>query len=248
MAVRNNILVTHTPTVVDAETSTTAILLMLACYRNLLSCERHARSGAWQHGPHPLTRSADHRKVGLLGMGRIGLAIATKLVAFDCDVVYHTRTKKDQVVYPHYESLVAMAHDVDCLICIVPGGADTKHMVNEQVMNALGPEGTLINVARGSVVDERAMIKALQEGRLGWAGLDVFEHEPSIPTELCAMDNVVLLPHVGTHTVETRAAMGALTVDNILQHMKDGRVLTAVPECHHLLQNAKSSRLASPTS
>lgn len=248
MAVRNNILVTHTPTVVDAETSTTAILLMLACYRNLLSCERHARSGAWKHGAHPLTRSADHRKVGLLGMGRIGLAIATKLVAFDCDVVYHTRTKKDQVAYPHYESLVAMAHDVDCLICIVPGGAETKHMVNEQVMNALGPEGTLINVARGSVVDERAMINALQEGRLGWAGLDVFEHEPSIPTELCAMDNVVLLPHVGTLTVETRAAMGALTVDNILQHMKDGRVLTPVPECHHLLQNAKSSRPASPTS
>lgn len=237
-AIANKILVTHTPTVLNAETSTTAILLMLACYRNFLSCEQHARSGAWRNkGPHPLTRSADHQTVGLLGMGRIGQAIAHKLKAFDCDVVYHSRSQNNNVPYNYYPSLVDMAHHVDCLICIVPGGVGTNHLVNEQVMNALGPQGTLINVARGSVVDEQAMIQALQDGRLGWAGLDVFENEPIIPIELCTMNNVVLLPHVGSATVETRAAMGALTVDNILQHWKDGSVMTPIPECQHMLPN-----------
>jgi len=238
-AAAKNVLVTHTPHVLDAETSTTAIMLMLACYRNFRSCEQHARSGAWEKlGPHKLTRAADNRKVGLLGMGRIGQAIANKLVSFNCEVVYHTRSKRNDIMFQYYGSLVAMARDVDCLICIVPGGSETKHIVDEEVINALGPDGTLINVARGSVVDEQAMIKALQEGRLGWAGLDVYENEPFIPRDLRAMENVVLLPHVGSATIETRASMGALTVENILKHIKDGTVITPVPECAHLLQNA----------
>jgi lactate dehydrogenase-like 2-hydroxyacid dehydrogenase len=235
-AIQNQVIVTHTPNVLNAETSTTAILLMLACYRNFRSCEYHARSGAWeQQGHHALTRTADSRKVGILGMGRIGQAIAEKALAFGASVSYHSRTQKEQVPYQYYDTLVDMARDVECLICIVPGGPDTKHMVNAQVLNALGPDGVLINVARGSVVDEHALIQALREGRLGWAGLDVFENEPIIPDELRCLDNVVLLPHVGSATVETRAAMGALTVDNILSHLKDGSVLTPVPECSVLV-------------
>mmetsp|Transcript_19526 Transcript_19526/g.22347 ORF Transcript_19526/g.22347 Transcript_19526/m.22347 type:complete len:138 (+) Transcript_19526:1-414(+) len=128
-----------------------------------------------------------------------------------------------------------MARNVECLICIVPGGANTKHMINSEVMNALGPQGVLINVARGSVVDEKELITALQEKRLGYAGLDVFEEEPIIPQELRNLDNVVLLPHVGSATIETRAAMGKLTVDNILSYHNDKTVITAVPECQRLL-------------
>lgn len=236
-AVQNSIVVTHTANVeeLNAETSTTAIMLMLACYRKFRSCEHHARSGAWERQSHALTRTADRRKVGILGMGRIGKAIAEKAIAFGASVSYHCRTRKDDIPWRYYDTLVRMARDVDCLICIVPGGPDTKHIVNSKVMNALGPDGVLINVARGSVVDEEALILALQEGRLGSAGLDVFENEPHIPEALRALDNVVLLPHVGTATVETRAAMGELTVENILSHVKDGSVLTPVPECLSLL-------------
>jgi lactate dehydrogenase-like 2-hydroxyacid dehydrogenase len=124
-----------------------------------------------------------------------------------------------------------MAATCDVLICITPGGASTNKIVNAEVLRALGPEGTLINVARGSVVDETAMIAALQSGTLGWAGLDVFEGEPHVPETLRALPNTVLLPHVGSATVETRAAMGALTVDNLLQHLSDGTVISPVPEC-----------------
>jgi lactate dehydrogenase-like 2-hydroxyacid dehydrogenase len=231
-ALKNDVIVTHTPTVLNAETSTTAILLMLSCYREFSSCEQYARSGAWEtQGPHALTRTADNRKVGILGLGRIGEAIAQKCLAFGSTISYHTRSKKDSVPYTYYSSLVEMARDVDCLIVIVPGGAGTKHMVNAEVMDALGPAGVLINVARGSVVDEQALIKALQEKRLGWAGLDVFENEPHIPEELRALKNVVLLPHVGSATVETRSAMGILTVDNIISHLTEGKAITPVPEC-----------------
>ncbi|MEP5007917.1 NAD(P)-dependent oxidoreductase, partial [Roseobacter sp.] len=145
-------------------------------------------------------------------------------------IVYHSRSEKD-VDYTYYGDLVEMARDVDTLVCITPGGAATNKIVNTDVINALGPQGTLINVSRGSVVDEAAMIAALQDGRLGWAGLDVFEGEPHVPEALRKLDNVVLLPHVGSATHDTRAAMGALTVDNLLQHLKDGTVISPVPEC-----------------
>ena len=124
-----------------------------------------------------------------------------------------------------------MASDVDVLICATPGGPETRHLVNRAVIEALGPRGTLINIGRGSVVDEAALIGALSTGRLGWAGLDVFENEPQVPEALREMPNVVLLPHAGSATVETRAAMGQLMVDNLLKHLEDGTVLTAVPEC-----------------
>ena len=230
-AVAREVVVTHTPNVLNQEVATTAVMLMLACYRNLITDDAYVRAGRWaKEGNAPLSRSADGRKVGILGLGRIGQAIAAKLAAFDATVVYHSRSKKD-VDLPYYEDLVDMARAVDVLICITPGGAGTRHLVSADVLEALGPEGMLINVSRGSVVDETALVAALTDGRLGWAGLDVFEAEPQVPEALLGLPNVVLTPHIGSATVETRAAMGALVVDNLLTHLESGCVLTPVPEC-----------------
>ena len=230
-AVSRGIWVTHTPNVLNAEVATTALMLMLACYRNLLADDAYVRSGKWQtDGNAPLTRTADNRTVGIVGLGRIGQAIADKLAPFNAKILYHARNEKS-IDYTYYSDLTAMARDSEVLICITPGGPSTHKLVNADVIKALGPEGILINVSRGSVVDEAALIAALQEQRLGAAGLDVFEHEPKVPTALRALSNVVLLPHVGSATHETRAAMGALTVDNLLQHFEQGTVISPVPEC-----------------
>lgn len=232
--VARGIKVSHTPDVLNAEVANTTILLMLAGYRNLLADEAHARSGAWErHGNAPLSRSPDKRTIGILGMGRIGQEIANRLQIFDPTILYHTRSKKD-VPYQYCDTLKEMAEASDVLICITPGGAATNKIVNTEVLEALGPQGMLINVSRGSVVDEEALIEALSSGTLGSAGLDVFEREPHIPDALKAMSNVVLLPHVGSATVETRAAMGGLTVDNLLQWLEDGSLKTPVPECAHM--------------
>lgn len=231
VAKSKGVMVTHTPNVLNAEVATTAVMLMMACYRELLRDDAWVRSGSWEaKGNAPLTRSVDNQTVGILGLGRIGQAIADKLAPFGTTIVYHSRSKKD-VEYQYFDNLTDMAKAVDCLICITPGGPSTNKIVNRDVIDALGPNGTLINVSRGSVVDEAALIAALQEGRLGWAGLDVFEAEPKVPDALRALQNVVLLPHVGSATVETRAAMGALTVDNLLQHLAEGTVVSPVPEC-----------------
>ena len=227
---QRGIIVTHTPNVLNAETSTTAIMLLLACYRDFNFNEAHARSGRWEQGKAPLSRSADNRTIGILGLGRIGQAIADKLMPFNARVLYHGRSKKD-VPYEFFDNLQNMAQVADALICITTGGPETKHIVNKAVLEALGPEGVLINVSRGSVVDETAMIECLEDGRLGWAGLDVFENEPNIPERLKALSNTVLTPHIGSATHETRAAMGKLAVDNLIQFLKTGTVKTAIPEC-----------------
>ena len=233
-AVRRGIVVTHTPNVLNEEVATTAVLLMLSCYREVLRDDAYVRSGNWKaKGNAPLTRSADNQTIGILGLGRIGQTIANKLAPWNAKIVYHSRNKKD-VAYTYYENLTEMAKDCDVLICITPGGPSTDNIVNSEVMEALGPNGTLINVSRGSVVDEAALIDALKSGKLGWAGLDVFESEPTVPGALRDLPNTVLLPHVGSGTVETRVAMGDLTVDNLLNHLKDGTVISAVPECAHL--------------
>lgn len=232
--VQRGVVVTHTPDVLNAEVASTTIMLLLASFRNFLSDEAHARSGNWEkNGNAPLSRSADNRRVGILGLGRIGQAIADKLKAFNADIHYHTRSPKD-VPYTYHDTLVGMAEAVEVIICITPGGPATHHIVNADVMAALGPDGTLINVSRGSVIDEAAMVAALQSGKLGYAALDVFEEEPKIPDPLKSMPNVVLLPHVGSATHETRAAMGALVVDNVLSHLDNGKTLTPVPETAHL--------------
>ena len=233
-AVTRGIAVTHTPNVLNAEVATTALLLTLACYRNFRADEAHVRSGDWEiKGNAPLSRSADNQTVGILGLGRIGQSIADKFAPFNPKIVYHARNKK-KVDYTYYDNLVEMAEVCDVLICVTPGGSETCNLVGEEVLNALGSQGTLVNVSRGSVVDETALIAALTEGRLGWAGLDVFAAEPKVPTALRSLNNVVLLPHVGSATKETRAAMGNLTVDNLLQHLRDGTVISPVPECAHL--------------
>ncbi|GFE65464.1 2-hydroxyacid dehydrogenase [Litoreibacter roseus] len=230
-AVARGIKVSHTPDVLNAEVANTTLLLLLAGFRNFRHDEAHARSGAWEaQGNAPLSRSPDNRTIGILGMGRIGQEIAERLQVFKPTILYHTRSKKD-VPYRYVADLTEMAKASDVLICITPGGPSTEKLVNAEVLDALGPEGMLINVSRGSVVDEAALIDALRAGRVGSAGLDVFEKEPHIPDALKAMDNVVLLPHVGSATVETRAAMGALTVDNLLQFLADGMLKTPVPEC-----------------
>ncbi|MFT4962026.1 MAG: lactate dehydrogenase-like 2-hydroxyacid dehydrogenase [Paracoccaceae bacterium] len=228
------IVVTHTPGVLNDEVANTAIMLWLAASRRLVQADNYLRAGRWlAEGAYPLTRSVQDRTVGILGLGRIGQAIADRLGVFNATIVYHSRTKKD-IAYRYYDDLTAMAADCDVLICITPGGEETRGIVNTEVMNALGSEGILINVARGSVVDEPAMVSALQDGRLGGAGLDVFDKEPVVPEALFAMDNVVLQPHVASGTVETRQAMGDLTCDNLIQFKTDGTTVSAVPECAHL--------------
>ncbi|MBM7066827.1 2-hydroxyacid dehydrogenase [Actibacterium sp. 188UL27-1] len=233
-AVARGIVVTHTPNVLNDEVANTAVMMMLTLYREFLRDEAYVRAGRWHvEGNAPISRSPSNRTVGILGLGRIGETIANKLKAFDATIVYHSRNPKE-VDYTYYGDLTKMAADVDVLIVITPGGSATNKLVNREVLNALGPDGTLINVSRGSVVDEAELVLALQEGRLGYAGLDVFEAEPKVPEALLTMPNVVLLPHVGSATVETRQAMGDLVCDNLTQFLKDGTTISPVPECAHL--------------
>ncbi|MBA5777570.1 2-hydroxyacid dehydrogenase [Stappia sp. F7233] len=234
-AAARGVMVTHTPDVLNADVANTAIMLMLAVSRRVVVDDAYVRAGRWpKEGAAPLRQSIEGKRVGILGLGRIGETIARKLAAFDCEIVYHTRNRKPDTPYRYYGNLVDMAKDVDFLVVITPGGAATRHLVNRAVIDALGPEGTLVNVGRGSVVDEAELVAALKDGRLGAAGLDVFEDEPRVPEALFAMENVVLLPHVGSATVETRRAMGDLTVENLLRFFADGKAVTPVPECKGL--------------
>lgn len=233
--VARGILVSHTPDVLNDEVADTAVMLWLAVSRDLIRADAWVRDGTWERdGNMPLARSIQARQVGILGMGRIGKTIADRVQMFGAKVHYHTRSPKD-VPFTYHEDLVSMAQATDVLIVITPGGAATRHLVNAEVLNAIGPEGTLINVSRGSVVDEEALVAALSEKRLGAAGLDVFENEPKVPDALKAMPNVVLTPHIGSATVETRQAMGDLVCDNLSQFLKDGGLVTPIPEVKGLL-------------
>ena len=227
----HGIVVTNTPDVLNEEVADTALGLLLCTVRHLPQAERYLRAGHWpKHGDYQLTPSLRDRTAGIIGMGRIGKAIARRLDAMKVPVVYHTRRPVADVAYKHYPNLVAMARDVDVLIVITPGGAATKNIVNAEVLKALGPEGILINVARGSVVDEDALIKALKEKTILSAGLDVFANEPQVPQELIDMDNVVLLPHVGSASHATRRAMDELVANNIISWFSGKGPLTPVPE------------------
>jgi len=230
-AAKRGIVVTNTPDVLTEEVADTALGLLIATVRELPQAERHLRAGKWRERGYPLSKATlRNRTVGLVGMGRIGMAIARRLDAFGVPVVYHTRRRREDLGHRHYSSLVAMAREVDTLIAIVPGGPATRHMIDAQVLEALGPDGILINVARGSVVDERALIAALNDRKILAAGLDVFADEPNVPEELLAMENLVLLPHVGSASVFTREKMDQLVVDNILAWAAHKPPLTPVPE------------------
>ena len=231
-AAKRGIVVSHTPNVLNADVSNTAIMLMLAVSRSLVVDDAYLRAGRWlKNGAAPLRQSMDGRKVGIVGLGRIGLEIGRKLEAFDMDISYHTRSKKNGAAYRYYPNLIEMAKDVDFMVVITPGGAATDKLISRDVMNALGKNGTLINIARGTVVDEAEMVKALQDGRLGGAGLDVYEAEPKVPEALFALDNVVLLPHVGSATIGTRQAMSDLVIENLFSFFDTGKAVAPVPEC-----------------
>ena len=227
----HGITVTNTPDVLNEEVADTALGLLLCTVREFPQAERHLRAGKWEQGPYPLTAGTlRDRTVGMVGMGRIGQAIARRLEAFRVPVVYHARRPQAGVAYRHYPNLLDMAREADVLMVIVPGGAETRNLINADVLEALGPRGILINVARGSVVDEPALIAALQEKKIFSAGLDVFVNEPQVPRELMEMENVVLFPHLGSASVHTRAAMDQLVVDNLLSWASGKGPLTPVPE------------------
>ena len=229
-AAARGIVVTNTPGVLDEEVADLTIGLMLATLRRLPQADRFVRAGEWRQGPFPLSPSLRGRRVGILGLGAIGKAVARRLAAFDVPIAYHGRSRQPEVAYAYHDSPTALAAASDVLIAIVPGGAGTRHLVDARVLDALGPDGVFINVARGSVVDQDALVAALAERRILAAGLDVYADEPNVPEALVAMEQVVLLPHLGSASERTRAAMGKLVVDNLASWFTTGRALTPVAE------------------
>jgi len=228
----HGIVVTNTPEVLNEEVADTALGLLLCTVREFPQAERYLRAGKWAaQGHYPLTKATlRDRSVGMVGMGRIGKAIARRLEAFGVPVVYHSRNPQAGVKYKYYSKLIDMARDVDTLMVIVPGGPTTANIINAEVLKALGPRGVLINMARGSVVDEPALIEALKNRTIYAAGLDVFAKEPHVPKELIEMEHIVLFPHLGSSTQATRAAMDQLVVDNVLAWSAGKPPLTPVPE------------------
>ena len=227
----HGITVTNTPDVLTEEVADTALGLLLCTVREFPQAERYLRSGQWLRGDYPLSKATlRDRTVGLVGMGRIGQAIARRLDAMRVPVVYHSRRPAPDIPYQHYPNLLDMARQVEVLLVITPGGAQTRNLINAEVLAALGREGILANMARGSVVDEPALIKALQQGTILSAGLDVYAREPHVPPELIAMDNVVLFPHLGSASVTTRQRMDQLVVDNLLAWAAGKPPLTPVAE------------------
>ncbi len=223
--------VTNTPDVLTDEVADLAIGLLISTLRRIPQADHYVRDGSWlAKGAFPLSDTLQGKTIGIVGFGRIGKAIAKRAKAFGVKLVYHGRTQQADVKLPYYPNLVEMALAVDILMVITPGGPATHHLINAQVLDALGPSGTLINVARGSVVDEAALVNALTSGRLGAAGLDVFKTEPCAPKELIAMENVVLLPHIASASYHTRNLMGKLVADNIISWLSGKGPKTPVAE------------------
>jgi lactate dehydrogenase-like 2-hydroxyacid dehydrogenase len=230
-AAAHGVTVTNTPDVLTEEVADTALGLLLCTVREFPQAERYLRAGKWAQKAYPLSKATlRNRTVGMVGMGRIGQAIARRLEAMQVSVVYHSRRPAAGVSYRHYPNLIDMARDVDVLVVITPGGAQTRNLIDAAVLEALGPDGILINMARGSVVDEAALIKALQNKTILSAGLDVYEREPEVPAELVAMEHVVLFPHLGSASVATRERMDQLVVDNLLAWAAGKPPLTPVAE------------------
>jgi len=229
-AARRGIVVTHTPDVLDDEVADLALGLLIATVRRLPLADRHVRSGAWSERKFPLGATLRERRIGIVGLGRIGKQIARRCSGFGLEVAYHGRRQQAGVDHAFYPSVLDLARAVDVLMLAAPGGAETQHMVNAQVLKALGPDGVLINVARGSLVDEAALIDALREGTILAAGLDVFENEPAPRAELVALENTVLLPHIGSASVRTRNAMSELVVANLVSWFAGRGPRTPVPE------------------
>jgi lactate dehydrogenase-like 2-hydroxyacid dehydrogenase len=219
------IIVTNTPGIMVDDVADLAIGLMIASAREILPVDRFAREGRWTGGgSYGFTRKVSGKRLGILGLGAIGSATAARAVGFDMTISYSEIAEKPGVPYRFIKDPVELARNSDFLVVACHGGPSTRHLVSAEVIDALGPHGTLINVARGSIVDEAAMIAALKDGRLGAAALDAFEHEPYIPQELLAMRNVIVQPHMGAASIETREAIGEAVIGNILARF-EGRPL-----------------------
>jgi lactate dehydrogenase-like 2-hydroxyacid dehydrogenase len=223
------IVVSNTPDVLTDCVADLAVGGLIDVLRGVAAADRFVRRGDWRRGQFPLATKVSGRSVGILGLGRIGRAIAHRLTAFDARLCYHSRRRVPDVPYRYHDSPVALAAAVDVLVVATSGGRETAGLVSADVLAALGPAGHLVNVARGSVVDEPALVTALTTGGIAGAALDVFADEPFVPEPLLGLDNVVLLPHIGSATVETREAMGDLALGNLRQFLADGTLLTPVP-------------------
>jgi lactate dehydrogenase-like 2-hydroxyacid dehydrogenase len=226
----HGIVVTNTPDVLTDEVADLTIGLLLATVRRIPAAERHLREGKWPSGAFPLTSSLRDRKIGILGLGRIGKAIAKRLEAFGLPISYYGRHKQDGVEYAYVADPVELARQVDVLISVIPGGKATEKTIGAAVFEALGPDGIFLNVGRGTVVDEAALVDALKSNKIQAAGLDVYADEPNVPAELIALENTVLLPHVASGTVHTRNAMGQLVVDNLVSWFDGRGAVTPVAE------------------
>jgi hydroxypyruvate reductase len=225
-AARRGIPVGNTPDVLNDCVADLTMGLVIDVARGVGASERYLRSGQWPKAPYPLQRKVSGKRMGIVGLGRIGKAIAQRARSFDMELRYHNRRPVADAAMPYEASLVELARWADFLIVIVPGGAATRHLINAQVLDALGPEGYIVNVARGTVIDEPALVRALVERRIAGAALDVFENEPQVPAELMTLDNAVLVPHIGSATVETRAAMAQRVFDNLHAFFTTGRVIS----------------------
>ena len=229
-AAARGVVVTNTPDVLTEETADAAFGLLLAVIRQLPQADRYLRSGKWLDKAFPLSASLRDRVMGIVGLGRIGKAIARRGEAFGLKVAYHGRRRQDDVAWPFYADLAEMARACDILMISTPGDPGTRGLVDARILDALGPSGVVINIARGGIVDEDALIAALRERRIWSAGLDVYADEPRVPAELVAMEQVVLLPHVGSATGPTRDAMARLVVDNLRAFARGEGPLTPVDE------------------
>ncbi|MBI5278390.1 MAG: 2-hydroxyacid dehydrogenase [Burkholderiales bacterium] len=225
------VMVTHTPDVLNEDVADLAIGLVLAFSRQLVQADHHVRSGAWSQGPMPLGRKVSGARLGLVGIGRIGQGIAKRAAAFGMEVAYTARTERQGLSYAYYPDPASLAARSDYLVVITPGGAATRKLIDAKVLQALGPGGVLVNVARGSVVDEAALVDALESGAIAGAALDVFENEPDVPQRLAKLPNVLLSPHIGSGTVATRQAMADLVAANLRAHFAGATPPTPVPEC-----------------
>ncbi len=229
-AARRGVVVTNTPDVLTDEVADLAVGLLLATVRRIPQADRYLRDGHWSRGAFPLTASLRGRHVGILGLGRIGQAIATRLEGFGVTIAYHARRRRHGVVYPFHDTVLGLAQACDVLVVVAPGDAATRKLIDANVLSSLGPNGILVNVARGTLVDETALIEALQSGAILAAGLDVFADEPRVSLELAACENTVLLPHVGSASHHTRRLMGELVVENLSAWFAGKGPVTPVPE------------------
>jgi lactate dehydrogenase-like 2-hydroxyacid dehydrogenase len=225
---QRNIRVTNTPNVLNDAVAELTIGLMIALARRIPQADRFVREGRWLKGSHPLLGELNGKTVGILGLGRIGKEIAVRAQAMKMRVVYYGRRRQPKEPFTYYDDLADMARDVDWLVIMAPGGKATEKIVSRQVLEALGPTGMLVNMARGTLIDEAAMVDMLVSGGLGGAALDVFENEPNVPQALLGLDNVVLSPHQGSATGETRFMMGQVVVDNLVAHFNGDPLISPV--------------------